>query len=319
MKKYLFGVDLGGTKLSAGLFLADGTLIDQRKVYDHKELDCDGIADKVISLIRSVLNSNGIADEELQGIGICMAGHVNYKKGLIITSSNFKAGFDNYPIREKVARKFRTNVILDNDANAQAYGEFRFGAAKNFSDMIFLTVSTGVGCGIIVNKKLVRGMTGTAGEVGHSIIDPNSDIQCSCGNYGCMMSLSSGQYLPALYRKYLEAGEKSAIGVDLSNVDQFDGLMMRRGLEDGDSLSRKVLADSASAVGTGLYNLFQILNPEIFIIGGGLVNCGEVYLDMIEERFLSLVKKMMYDKIEIRPSALGNSAGLLGAAALTLE
>ncbi len=319
MKKYLCGVDLGGTKLSAGLFLEDGTLVEKLKIYDHKDMDCDGIADKVISLIRALMDNNGIADEELHGIGICMAGHVNYKKGLIITSSNFRACFNNYPIRERVARKFRTHVILDNDANAQAYGEFRFGAGKSFSDMIFLTVSTGVGCGIIIDKKLIRGMTGTAGEVGHTIIDPHSDIQCSCGNYGCMMSLSSGQYLPALYRKYLESGEKSTIGVDLSNVDNFDGLTMRRGLEEGDALSRKVLGDSADAVGVGLYNLFQILNPEIFIIGGGLTNCGEVYLDQIEHKFLSLVNKMMYDKIEIRPSALGNNAGLLGAAALTLE
>ena len=102
-----------------------------------------------------------------------------------------------------MARKFRTHVILDNDANAQAYGELMFGAGRNFSDLIFLTVSTGVGCGIIVDRKLIRGMTGTAGEVGHTIVDPHSDVMCSCGNHGCLMSLSSGQYLAGMYRKFV--------------------------------------------------------------------------------------------------------------------
>ena len=319
MKKYLCGVDLGGTKLSAGIFHSDGTLVARRKVFDHTDLDCEGITNRVIRLIRELLEETGIKDEDLQGIGIGVAGHINYKQGLIITSSNFRTCFDNFPLREKVARKFRTHVILDNDANAQAYGELKFGAGRNFSDLIFMTISTGVGCGIIVDKKLIRGMTGTAGEVGHTIIDPDSDVMCSCGNYGCLMSLSSGQYLAGMYRKYLEAGEESSIGVTLSSVDEFNGLTMRKGLEAEDVISRKVLSDSASAVGTGIYNLFQVLNPEIFIIGGGLINCGDVYIDMIEEKFLSLVKRMMYDKIEIRPSALGNNAGLLGAAALTLE
>ncbi len=319
MKKYLCGVDLGGTKLAAGLFLDDGTLIDRRTVFDHKCQSCDGIAESIINLVRELLNANDVEDEYLYGIGIGVAGHINSRKGLIITSSNFKACFDNYPLREKIARKFSTRVIVDNDANAQAYGEFKFGAGKNFSDIIFITVSTGVGCGIIINKQLVRGMSGTAGEIGHTIVDPHSDIQCSCGNYGCIMSMSSGQYLPSLYRKYLKQGMESRLGLDIDSVDSLDGLMLRNGINQGDEICINVLRDSANAIGTGLYNLFQVLNPEIFIIGGGLVNIGEQYIDLIEQKYLSLVKKMMYDKIEIRPSSLGKDAGLLGAAALTLE
>ena len=319
MKKYLCGVDVGGTKLSAGLFHPDGNIVDSRIIFDHKSQDCDGITDCIINLIKELLDANAITDEELYGIGIGIAGHINNKKGLIITSSNFKSGFNNFPLRERVARKFRTHVILDNDANAQAYGEYKFGAGKNFSDIVFFTVSTGVGCGIIINKQLVRGMSGTAGEIGHTIIDPNSEIQCSCGNYGCIMSLSSGQYLPALYRRYLKKGIKSSIGLTEESVDTLDGEMLKNGISTGDEICANVLRDSANAIGTGLYNLFQILNPEIFIIGGGLVNVGDQYIELIEQKYLSLVKNMMYDKIEIRPSALGKNAGLTGAAALTLE
>ena len=319
MKKYLCGVDLGGTKLSAGLFSPDGTLFKKRKIYEHKSLDCDGIAESVIEIIKNLLNESGVKEEELYGIGIGVTGHINHEKGLIITSSNFMACFDDYPLRDIVSEKFNTRVLIDNDANAQAYGEFRFGAGRGFSDIIFVTVSTGVGCGIIVNRQLIRGMAGTAGEVGHTIIDPHSDIQCSCGNYGCLMSLSSGQYIPALYRKYLKTGMKSKLNMDLSSVDSMDGILLKKGLEIGDEISNNVINDSANAMGTGLYNLFQILNPEIFIIGGGLINIGESYIKIIEQKFLSLVKNMMHDRIEIKPTSLGNDAGLLGAAALTLE
>lgn len=319
MKRFLCGVDLGGTKLSAGLFYPDGSLLDKRTIFDHTALDCDGITSSIIELIRELLTANGIEDENLYGIGIGVAGHISHKKGLIITSSNFMTCFYDYPLRDIVAREFNTNIIIDNDANAQAYGEFRFGAGKKFSDIVFITISTGVGCGIIINKQLVRGMAGTAGEIGHTIIDPHSDIQCSCGNYGCLMALSSGQYLPVLYQKYLKEGVKSKLGLDLDSVSQMDGILLKKGLEIGDEICRNVLHDSAYTVGTGIYNLFQILNPEIFIIGGGLTNIGGIYIELIEQRFLSLVKEMMHDKIEIRPSTLGNNAGLLGAAALTLE
>ena len=319
MKEYLCGVDLGGTKLSAGLFRVDGTLLDKRIIYNHKDQDCIGITESIICIVQDLLSSNGIDDESLYGIGIGVAGHINYRKGLIITSSNFQVCFNNFPLREKIADKFRTHVIVDNDANAQAYGELRFGAGKSFSDIVFITISTGVGCGIIFNKQLIRGMTGTAGEIGHTIIDPYSDVQCSCGNYGCLMALSSGKYLPDLYKKYLDKGMRSKLGLTQDSVSKLDGVLLKEGLETGDEICSSVLLDSANTVGTGLYNLFQILNPEVFIIGGGLINVSERYIDLIEDRFLSLVNQMMYDKIEIRLSALGNNAGLLGAAALTLE
>jgi glucokinase len=319
MKKFLCGVDVGGTKLSAGLFEEDGTYIDSRIVFNHTTLGCDGITDSIVVIVRELLDAHGLDESQLWGIGVGIAGHINSKKGLIITSSNFKSCFRNYPLRSKLARKFRTNIIVDNDANAQAYGEFKFGAGKTFSNIVFITVSSGVGSGIIVDGNLVRGMAGTAGEIGHTIIDPYSEIECSCGNKGCLMSISSGHYLPQLYLRYLKRGYVSQIGISEDNLDAFDGRMLEEGVKRDDEISKHVLNDSASAVGVGLYNLFQILNPEIFILGGGLVNIGEIYIELIEKRFLSLVRHMMYDRVEIRSSALGCNAGLLGAAALTLE
>ncbi len=318
MAKYLCGVDLGGTKLSAGIFLPDGTLIEKKVIHEHRSMDEEGIKDSIIRLIKELMISLGLKDEDLFGIGIGVTGHINFKKGVIITSSNFSASFTNYPLRDLVAKSFNIPVIIDNDANAQALGELYFGAGCNYSDMVFITVSTGIGSGIIIDKKLIRGITGTAGEIGHTIVDPHSDIQCACGNYGCLMSLSCGLFLPYLYKKYLSEGMKSSLNLDVSTAYKLDGVLLKEGLAAGDEICQKILQDSADIIGIGLFNLFQILNPEAFIIGGGLMNIGDIYMDLIEKKFLSLVKNMMYDKVEFKISSLGNNAGLLGAAALTL-
>ena len=319
MAKYLCGVDLGGTKLSAGIFLSDGILIEKKMIHDHINMDEDGIKESIIRLIKELMISLGLIDEDLFGIGIGVTGHINFKKGTVITSSNFPAPFANYPLRDLVAERFNTPVIIDNDANAQAYGELRFGGGRNFSDIIFVTLSTGIGSGIIIDKKLIRGMTGTAGEIGHTIIDPNSSIQCTCGNYGCLMSLSSGQFFPELYKKYINEGMESSLNLDLSTAYKLDGVLLKEGLAAGDKVCQKILHYSTDIIGTGLFNLFQILNPEVFIIGGGFLNIGGIYMKLIEKKFLSLVKNMMYDKVEFKTSTLGSNAGLLGAAALVLE
>lgn len=319
MAKYLCGVDLGGTKLSAGLFLPDGTSIETKKIYTHRNMDSRGITESIISLIKELMEKQQINDNDLYGIGIGVAGHINFKKGIIITSSNFQTSFNNYPLRSEIAKHFNTKIFIDNDANAQAYGELCFGAGREYSNIIFITISTGVGGGIIIDRKLIRGMTGTAGEIGHTLIDPNSKIKCTCGNYGCLMALSSGQALPHLYKKYLEEGMESKLYLNKNTVSKLDGILLKEGILKGDKISIKVLEDSANAIGTGLYNLFQMLNPEVFIIGGGLMNIGDVYLELIRTRFLSLVKKMMYDNVAVKSSTLSNNAGLLGAAALTLD
>ena len=318
MAKYLCGVDLGGTKLSAGIFLPDGTLIEKKVMHDHKNMDEDGITESIIHLIKELMKSLELKDKDLFGIGIGVTGHINFKKGVIITSSNFSASFTNYPLRDLLAKFFNTPVIIDNDANAQALGELHFGAGCNYSDMVFVTVSTGIGSGIIIDKKLIRGITGTAGEIGHTIVDLHSDIQCACGNFGCLMSLSCGLFLPYLYKKYLSEGMKSSLNLDVSTADKLDGVLLKEGLAAGDEICKRILHDSADIIGIGLFNLFQILNPEAFIIGGGLMNIGEIYIDLIEKKFLSMVKNMMYDKVEFKISSLGNNAGLLGAASLTL-
>lgn len=319
MEKLLCGVDIGGTKLSVGLVHHDGKILEKITVFDHTGKDETGVVFQISDLIRKLLLNNGMEESGLAGIGIGFPGHVRYKEGITITSSNLK-GFKNFQLREAVAKNFTVPVILDNDANAQAFCEFKYGAGTGYDDLIFLTISTGIGAGIILNRKLYRGMTGTAGEFGHTIVNPDSDLLCTCGNKGCLMACACGLALPHLFRQKIRQGMKTTLPLkgDFDKV-KIDGKLIKQGLDSGDPVSQEVMNDCAGYVGIGLYNIFQVFNPPLIILGGGLCSWGDLYLDKIKTRFYELARDMIFDKIEIIESASGNDAGLIGAAALLLE
>lgn len=319
MNKLMCGVDLGGTKLKVGIVDPKGHVIDMVTVYDHVNKSEELVVEQIALLIKKLLKQNHLEESELMGIGIGVAGHLRFRDGILITTSNFK-GFKNYPLRQKLQEFFRIPLLIDNDANAQAFGEFKYGAGKNHRSMIFMTISTGIGAGIILDGKVYRGMTGTAGEIGHTIIDPGSELTCTCGNAGCLMAVACGMALPHLFRKKIRSGMKTRLQFpDDFDLDQIDGKWLKKGLDIGDPLSREVVLQCADYIGIGLYNIFQIFNPPLILLGGGLMKWGPIYLDRIRETFYKYAKDMIFDPIEISESVIGSDAGMIGAAALLLE
>jgi len=319
MEKILCGVDLGGTKLSVGLVYRDGNILDKTLVYDHSGKSETEIVNYITELIRQILRKNGLAENDLEGIGIGFPGHVRYRDGYTITTSNLR-GFKNFPLRDSLAAGFRIPVKLDNDANAQAFCEYRFGAGRGYNDLIFLTISTGIGAGIILNGRVYRGLTGTAGEFGHTIVDLNSEFTCTCGNRGCLMGIACGLSLPHRFRKKIEEGAGTKLpledGFDYSKVD---GKLIREGLKIDDPVSKSIVLECADYIGIGIYNIFQVFNPPVIILGGGLMNLGDHYFDRIRSKFYELARDMIFDPIAIVKSEAEADAGLIGAAALLLE
>lgn len=320
-EKLICGVDLGGTKLSAALFKTDGTLVDKETVYDHHDKQWDDIVASIADLVKLLMERQSATPQDVLGVGIACAAHIHFKKGMIVTVSNFAHNIYDYPFRDKLAALLPSGmkIILDNDANAQAFGEFLFGAGKGYHNLVFVTVSTGIGGGIIVNDKMLRGKVGTAGEVGHSIIDIDSDVQCTCGNYGCGMALASGLFFPSLYRMHLKKGVKSTIGISEETADQMDGKAVEDGWKAGDPVSTAIVENSADVVGSTLYNIYKMLDPELIILGGGLMHFGEEYMARIKKRFMGHTHEMMAEEMDIKLAETGRDAGLLGAAALVLE
>ena len=178
----------------------------------------------------------------------------------------------------------------------------------------------GIGAGIILNGKLYRGHTGTAGEFGHTIVEPDSELVCTCGNRGCLMACACGMALPHLFERKLREGKKSLLDLPANfNMSKMSGQILKQGLDMGDPVSKEVIGDSARYVGIGIYNLFQVLNPPLVVLGGGLTNWGQFYLNRIKETFHELARDMIFDPMEIKLSEIIGDAGVIGAAALPLE
>jgi glucokinase len=319
MEKLLCGVDLGGTKLSVGLVSADGAILDKIIVYDHVGKNETMIVEQIVDMICKLISGNGLNESDLKGIGIGFPGHVRFKDGHTLTTSNLR-GFKNFPLRQAIEKHFQIPVLLDNDANAQALFEYTFGAGKGYESLIFLTISTGIGAGIILEGKLYRGITGTAGEFGHTIVNSDNKQICTCGNEGCLMACASGIALPYLFKKLIESGIETKLRLSEDfNYSCVDGKMIMRGLEIDDPLSKAIVQECADYIGIAVYNIFKVLNPQLIILGGGLTCWGETYLSRIRKKFHELARDMIFDKIEIVESESRCDAGLIGAAALLLE
>ncbi len=320
-EKLLCGVDLGGTKLAACLMTTEGKLVDREVVFDHAGKDELEVVRRIRDVVSALLKRGGLTAKDIEGIGLGFAGHLRFRDGVTITSSNYK-GFKikNFPLRGSIQEYFPTRVVVDNDANAQGLAEYRFGAGAGFGEsMIFVTLSTGIGAGIVLNGRLYRGMTGTAGEVGHMIVNTQSDQVCGCGNHGCWMAHASGLALPQVVRKKREQGVRTKLSLSEREWEAIDGKALGEGLLMDDELSRAVVLEYADYTGIGLYNLFQVFNPDVFVLGGGLMSWGAFFLDRIRQKFTETAREMLFDPVEIVPSKLGQDAGVIGAAALLLE
>jgi glucokinase len=311
-------VDIGGTKLGLGIVSTDGRLLAEEMIHDHVRKSPDQVLADIAALVPDLMRRVGLPMEALNGVGVGTAGHLRYKDGVMITMSNL-AGWAGFPLRERLQARFTVPVEVDNDANAQAFGEFKHGAGRGYQDQVFMTISTQIGAGIILGGKLFRGMTGTAGEIGHTIVDPGGDETCPCGNRGCLISMASGVALPGAFRRAFRAGAASRL-VSRSDLGSgtIDGPLVARGIEEGDEACLHVLADQASWIGIAVYNMFQIFNPEAVVLGGGLTNWGSPFFDGIRRKVKELARGMMYDELPILPAILPAS-GIVGAASLLLS
>jgi len=318
-KEVLCGVDIGGTKLSIGLVHADGKLADSITMHDHVGKEPDQIVAQTVEGIHSLLAKNSLSADNLRGIGVGTAGHLRYRDGILITMSNLR-GFEGYPLRERLQQSFDAPVAVDNDANAQAFGEFKYGSGIGFENMIFMTLSTQIGSGIVLDGRLFRGMTGTAGEIGHTIVEPSTDLTCPCGNRGCLIAVASGVALPHVSRRKAASGIPSKLvggeGFDYSTVT---GELILKGIRAADPLCISIVEDFADYIGIACYNVFQIFNPQAIVLGGGLMSWGDIFFDKITARFRSLAGSMMYEDVAVRKASVGRHSGVIGAASLALE
>lgn len=302
------GIDVGGTKIAYGLFNESRELIDRTQHPAPIDATGPAIADMILETVREMMARNQLKESDLAGIGVCMPSFIIYETGYIYMTSAL-VNVRDFAMRDYFAERINVPVVLDNDSNCAALAEYRYGAGRGSKHMIYMATSTGVGSGLILNGELFRGSYGWAGESGHMLITPDSGIDCGCRNRGCFMSHASGRYLPELIREKC-AGKNSVI--DLNS--KLDGHALMKACQAGDAAAMEVLDEMAHYIAVCCFNIYQMLNVNLFVFGGGLTHFGPMLYDRIRAEFdrYNHVDLPVYFKF----AELKQDFGIIGAAEL---
>jgi len=321
--RWLLALDFGGTKLSAALVEAGARRL--RRWHARRSIPSPPGADARYD--QSTLLA--LADELLVGerpraIGVSFGGPVNADAGLVILSHHVR-GWENIPLRDQLQARFGRPVSMDNDANAAALGEWKFGAGRvgtgHVASLLYVTVSTGVGGGWILDGRIYRGADSLAGEIGHTIVEPDGPI-CICGRRGCVESLAAGPNFARRTRERLMA--EPAAGAVLrelvsGNLEAVTAEHVARAAQAGDELAREVLVEAARALGFGLGTAITLMNPQRVVLGGGVTKSGELWWRTVREAARANALRVPEMTVEIVPAALEDDAPLWGAVALAEE
>jgi glucokinase len=309
--RYAFGADIGGTTVKLGLVDEGGELIQKWEIPTRKEKHGDLILPDVAESILGVIKDRNLLRGQLAGVGVGVPGAVN-SEGTVYKAVNL--GWDIFHVPSTLEALLHLPVKAGNDANVAAYGEMWKGGGKGVSNMVMVTLGTGVGGGIIVNGNMLTGATGAGGEIGHMHVEDKETEVCGCGNKGCLEQYASATGIVRLARRRLakeDGPSKLREGV-LSAKSVFDAL------KDGDEIAGEVAKEFGTYLGKGLAQIAAVVNPEVFVIGGGVSYAGEVIFDYIRPVF------EQYAFSACRGAAftlarLGNDAGTYGAAGLVLK
>ena len=312
MGTYCFGIDVGGTTVKCGLFRTDGTLVEKWEIPTRKENNGDQILPDVAAAVNAKMEEKGISKEEVEGVGIGVPGPVN-SKGEVSRAVNLFWGYKN--VVGEMEELTGLHAEAGNDANVAALGEAWKGAAAGSSDVIMVTLGTGVGGGIIVDGKIIDGSRGYGGEIGHMTVDPFDDRVCNCGKTGCLELYASATGIVYETKKALKDFKEATTLRDLDEVtakDIFDAA------KEGDTFAKERVDDLGQKLALAAGNIALMVDPEVFVIGGGVSRAGQILLDAVNAHF----KKYTFGKAQETGfvlATLGNDAGIYGAASLMLS
>jgi glucokinase len=304
------GIDVGGTKIAAFRVAEDGRVLARKTVPTPAE-DERATVDAIVVAAREVLTPDVVA------VGMGAAGMVEAATGILRYAPNL--AWRELPLAARIGQELGLPCQVDNDANVAAWGEYRFGAGRGHQDLLLVAAGTGLGGGVVSGGKLFRGANGFAAEVGHIIVEPDGPL-CGCGNRGCWEQVAAGRAIDRLARQAL-ADHPSSLIASLVNgdPDRVTGVVVTEAAQRGDDLAESILAEVGRRLGEGIGGLVNVLDPEVVVVGGGVVGAGDLLLDPAREAFREAVMAPDHrPDVRIVPAELGNEAGAVGAAALAL-
>ena len=312
MSQYCLGVDIGGTTVKIGLFTAEGTVKDKWEIVTRKDEGGSLILGDIANAIKEKLVSYEIATESVTGIGIGVPGPVT-KDGTVLKCANL--GWGVFNVAEEVIKLTGIkNVKVGNDANVAALGEMWQGGGRGYNNLIMITLGTGVGGGIIINGEIITGSKGAAGEIGHITVDYQEEDTCGCGKRGCLEQFASATGIVKEAKRKLNVSDKPS---QLRNVQYLSAKAIFDAAKDGDELANDLVEDLGKHLGMACSHIAAVVDPEVFVIGGGVSKAGEMLIDLVKKNYEKNVMFALQNK-EFALAELGNDAGIYGSAKMVL-
>jgi glucokinase len=305
MTKRYVGIDLGGTNLKLGLVSADGELLRRYSTPTEASEGPDHVLARMADAVRHLAGEADLALDAIAAVGVGVPGPLDSEAGVVHFTPNL-AGWINVAVRDTLQDALGRTVVVENDANSAAYGEFRVGAGRDVQSMFVLTLGTGVGGGIIQDGRLLRGETDTGAELGHVIIEYGGRL-CGCGNRGCLEAYASATAVVDRFRQ--EAGVS-----DLSRRPDLEAKDIFEAAAEGNKAAARIVYETAEYLAVGITSIMHALNPEMVVLTGGMMGAGERFLDRIREHVRRLAFPSAWEACAVRTSTLGGDAGILGAA-----
>jgi glucokinase len=319
-RQYIIGVDLGGTNIVVGAMSADGRHHHaMRSIPTSAEAGADGVADRIVGLIEEVIESTieetQAARRDFLGVGIGAPGPFDREKGVIVFAPNL--GWRNYPLRDRVSGRLNLPATLDNDANCATVGEWWQGAARGGTNVIGMTIGTGIGGGLILDGKLFHGASDVAGEIGHTTIDLNGR-HCKCGNYGCLEAYASGPAIATRAREVLVREESASLLPSMvdGRLDSITAETVYKAAQAGDAVANEIVRDTARYLGAGIANLLNIINADVVVVAGGVTQAGDALFTPLRAEVRRRAFRPAVDASRIVPGELPGTAGVVGAVAV---
>src|ERR1041385_7425108 len=318
-KKFIIGVDLGGTKISAGALTEDGAHAHgMRSIATQAELGAEGVVDRIIGLIEGVvldtMNETGASRKDFRGIGVGAPGPLDREKGIVVVAPNL--GWKDFPLSDRIRKRLKLPVNLDNDANCATVGEWWLGAARGGTNVVGITIGTGIGGGLIINGELYHGSSDVAGEIGHTTIDVNGR-HCKCGNYGCLEAYASGPAIATRAREVLVREETASMLPSIvgGRLESITAETVYKAAQQGDAVASEIVRDTARYLGVGIANLLNTINADVVVVAGGVTQAGDALFAPLQAEVRRRAFRPAVDATRIVAGELPGTAGVVGAVA----
>ena len=308
------GVDLGGTNIKVGICDGEGRLLKTFEGPTGVEEGAAVVLDRIAEYVRNAVSDAGYRWEQVAGIGAGVAGFIDLQNGVVLFAPNLK--WKNVAVKKELEQRLQLPVKLDNDANVAALGEAWSGAGAGIRNLVCFTLGTGVGGGIIVDGKIYQGFKGMAGELGHIKVVPDLEaIQCGCGQLGCVETVSSATGIVRMAQDAVKRGEETS----LSGIERITAKDVFDAAKAGDEIAIRIVKRAAYYLGKTMATVAVVLNPERFVVGGGVSRAGDILFEEIRRVYKQNVPEVFSENVDIVSAKLGNDAGVVGAAGLLLK